>query len=74
MAEVVITGKEKDVSYIVSPDEIEIYSENGNDKIYTDSIVGKTPDKDGNDTLKLEIPGDVTVVNGETSVKVKIDS
>lgn len=57
----------------LSPKEIEVYSKSGLvNKIYTKSIQGKEPDKDGYITLKLDIPEGVTVINSEDSVKVKV--
>ncbi len=75
MAKVVVTDGEDGVNYSVSPDKVEVYSQNKNiGKVYTESINGKTFDKDKTVTLKLQITDDFEVLSGETSVKVKIDS
>ncbi len=57
----------------ISPSKIEVYSKNGLvNKIYTKSIQGKEPDKDGYITLKLDVPEGVIVINSEDFVKVKV--
>lgn len=74
MAEIVIKGAEDYGNAIeVTPKTVEIYSKSGNrNLIYTESIKGKKPDKNGEIELKLEIPDDTTVIDGTESVLVKI--
>lgn len=56
----------------ISPSEVEIYSKESVDKIYTKSIKGKEADEDGYITVKLNVPEEVTLVNSEQTVKIKV--
>ncbi len=68
-----VSDKETDKRYSVSPSFVEVYSKQVNiNKIYTESIAGKKPDKNGNVKLKLIIPEGVSVVSDETEVIVNI--
>lgn len=76
MADVIIKGAEDYGSAAeVTPKTVEIYTSGGNRSvIYTESIKGKKPDKNGEIELKLEVPEDTTVIDGTESVTVKISS
>ena len=68
-----VSDKDSKLRYTVSPSSLEIYSKDANiDKIYTESVVDKKPDKSGNVKLKLIIPDGVMVLSGETEVMVNI--
>ncbi len=73
-AKVEISGKENFEIISVSPQEIEIYCEgNPIDTVYTKSIKDKEPDKDGYITVKLDVPDNVTLVNSEKTIKIKVE-
>lgn len=73
MADVEIKDLENYEVESIFPSKIEVYSKKGLlNKIYTKSIQGKEPDKDGYITLKLDVPEGVIIINSEDSVKVKI--
>lgn len=68
-----VSDKESGKKYTVTPPSIEIYSKSANiSKIYTESIAGKKPDKNGNVKLKLIIPEGVFVLHDEDDVIVNI--
>ena len=68
-----VSDKDSKTRYSVTPSVLEIYSKDVSvGKIYTESVAGKKPDKNGNVRLKLIIPDGVMILSGETEVTVNI--